>query len=127
MKFLIVDDSRIMRQIVKNVVKLMKQEDFEFREAKDGIEAFRILVEDKIDIMLLDWNMPHVNGLDLVKKLRTMDKYKNLPIIMVTSEAAKYNVIEAIKEGVDDYIVKPIDESIFLHKLKKQIRKLNIK
>ena len=124
MKFLVVDDSRIMRNSIKNVINLAQFKDIEYREAADGIEAFQILEEDDIDILFLDWNMPHFNGLELVKKLRSMKVYSNLPIIMVTSEAAKYNVIEAVKEGVDDYVVKPIDEAKFLKKLKKHIDKL---
>ena len=125
MKFLVVDDSRIMRNIIKNVINLLKLEDVTYREAPDGLMAFRILEEDTIDILFLDWNMPHVNGLDLVKRLRSMKQYEKLPIMMITSEAAKYNVIEAVKEGVDDYVVKPIDERIFIRKLKKLIKKLN--
>ncbi|MBN2533259.1 MAG: response regulator [Spirochaetales bacterium] len=123
MKFLIVDDSRIMRNIIKNIINLLKIKDVEYREASDGIEAYKILEEDNIDILFLDWNMPHLNGLDLVRKLRSIGKFTNLPIIMITSEAAKYNVIEAVKEGVDDYIVKPIREDTFLKKLKKFIDK----
>ncbi|MBN2444667.1 MAG: response regulator [Spirochaetales bacterium] len=126
MKFLIVDDSRIMRNIIKDVIDRMKLENIEFREAQDGIEAFRMLVENDIDILFLDWNMPHVNGLELVVQLRANEKYKNLPIIMITSEASKYNVIEAIKEGVDDYIIKPIDEVIFIKKLQRLFKKLNM-
>ncbi|MBI9100680.1 MAG: response regulator, partial [Spirochaetaceae bacterium] len=70
-----------------------------------------------IDILLVDWNMPQLNGLDLVKKLRSHNKYVKLPIIMITSEAAKYNVIEAVKAGVNDYLIKPIGDLALLRKI----------
>ena len=121
MKILVVDDSRIMRNIIKNSLKYMNQPDDEYFEASDGVEAFEILENEKIDLVLLDWNMPRLNGLDLVKKLRSTPKYEKLPIIMVTSEAAKYNVIEAVKEGVNDYLVKPVTETGLIAKIKRVI------
>jgi two-component system chemotaxis response regulator CheY len=63
--------------------------------------------------------MPELSGLDFLKKVREMEEYKNLPIIMVTSEAARYNVIEALKQGATDYIIKPVNEKIFAEKLSK--------
>jgi two-component system chemotaxis response regulator CheY len=119
MKILVVDDSRIMRNIIKNTLKYLHKSDDEFLEAADGKEALEILFREKVELMLLDWNMPTLNGLDLVKKLRTMNQFINLPIIMITSEAAKYNVIEAIKEGVNDYLVKPVTERGLLTKIKR--------
>lgn len=119
MKILVVDDSRIMRNIVKNTLKSMYDVEDGFVEAEDGEEAFKILESKVIDLVLLDWNMPRLNGLDLVKKLRKMDQYKTLPIIMVTSEAAKYNVIEAVKAGVNDYLVKPVTEKNLYNKVRK--------
>ncbi len=121
MKILIVDDSRIMRNIVRN--SLLKNKDliFDSVEADNGVDAFNVLEKDQIDVLLVDWNMPHLNGLDLVKKLRSMDKYKNLPIIMITSEAAKYNVIEAVKAGVNDYLIKPIGDKDLIKKIQQVI------
>jgi len=92
-----------------------------FMEAADGEEAFQILESMVIDVLLLDWNMPRLNGLELVKKLRKMEQYKSLPIIMVTSEAAKYNVIEAVKAGVNDYLVKPITEKKLYNKVRRYL------
>jgi two-component system chemotaxis response regulator CheY len=120
-KILVVDDSRIMRNIVKNTLKSMYALEDGFLEAANGEEAFNILEAQHIDIMLLDWNMPFLNGVDLVRRLRQMEKYKNLPIIMVTSEAAKYNVIEAVKAGVNDYLVKPVTEKNLFEKVKKYL------
>jgi two-component system chemotaxis response regulator CheY len=119
MKILVVDDSRIMRNIIKNTLQYLHSKDNEYLEAADGVEALDLLLHNNIDLLLLDWNMPRLNGLDLVKKLRNMEQFVNLPIIMVTSEAAKYNVIEAIKEGVNDYLVKPVTERGLLTKIKR--------
>jgi two-component system chemotaxis response regulator CheY len=91
----------------------------EFVEAADGEEALQKLRLKKIHLVLLDWNMPKLLGLDFLKIVRKMEDYKDLPIIMVTSESAKYNVIEALKNGATDYIVKPINERIFFDKLSK--------
>jgi two-component system chemotaxis response regulator CheY len=113
---LVVDDSRIMRNIVKNTFLQMKIP-CEFVEAADGEDALQKLHSQKIHLVLLDWNMPKLSGLDFLKKARMMEDYKELPIIMVTSESAKYNVIDAIDSGATDYIVKPINEKIFLEKI----------
>ena len=118
MDILVVDDSRIMRNIVKNSLSQDKNQFFNFVEASNGADAFNILEREHIDLLLLDWNMPQLNGLDLVKKLRSNDKFTKLPIIMITSEAAKYNVIEAVKAGVNDYLIKPIADKDLIKKIK---------
>jgi two-component system chemotaxis response regulator CheY len=115
---LVVDDSRIMRNIVKNIFMSM-QIPCEFIDAGNGREAFLQLEKNKIDLILLDWNMPELSGLEFLKKVRALEQYKDLPIIMVTSEAARYNVIEALKNGATDYIIKPVNEKIFREKLSK--------
>jgi two-component system chemotaxis response regulator CheY len=115
---LVVDDSRIMRNIVKNTFSQMHIP-CQYVEAGNGVEAFKQLEMQRIDLVLLDWNMPELSGLDFLKKVRAMENYKTLPIIMVTSEAAKYNVIEALKNGATDYIVKPVNEKIFEEKISK--------
>jgi two-component system chemotaxis response regulator CheY len=113
---LIVDDSRIMRTIVKNTFAELKVP-CQFIEAGNGMEAYFLLQSQKVDLVLLDWNMPELSGIDFLKKVRTKDKYKDLPIVMVTSEAARYSVIEALKNGATDYIIKPVNEKIFIEKL----------
>lgn len=115
---LVVDDSRIMRNIVKNTFASMNIP-CQFLEAGNGKEAFQQLESQQIDLVLLDWNMPELSGLDLLKTVRSMDKYKALPVIMVTSEAARYNVIEALKNGATDYIIKPVNEKNFREKISK--------
>ena len=118
MNCLIVDDSRIMRNIIKNSIINEGLKGFEFLEASDGREALAIIQSNSVDVLLLDWNMPNLNGLELVKKLRKDPRYAALPIIMITSEAAKYNVIEAVKEGVTDYLLKPVSDRTLSEKLK---------
>jgi len=115
---LVVDDSRIMRNIVKNTFATMNIP-CQFVEAGNGKEALAQLEQQEIHLVLLDWNMPELSGLDFLKKIRAMDKYKALPVIMVTSEAARYNVIEALKNGATDYIIKPVNEKSFREKLSK--------
>jgi two-component system chemotaxis response regulator CheY len=115
---LVVDDSRVMRNIVKNTFEQLKIP-VHFLEAPDGAKALQVLVSNKVDLVLLDWNMPNLSGIDFLKKVRALDKYRNTPIIMVTSEASKLNVVEAVREGVTAYITKPINPNVFMEKLSK--------
>ncbi|MCL2129128.1 MAG: response regulator [Treponema sp.] len=115
---MVVDDSKIMRNIVKNYFEQIKVP-VHFLEAGDGREAIQLLLNNNVDLVLLDWNMPALSGIDFLKKVRAMDKYSEIPIIMVTSEASKLNVIEAVKEGATAYITKPINEKSFIDKLSK--------
>jgi two-component system chemotaxis response regulator CheY len=115
---LVVDDSRIMRNIVKNTFSLLKIP-CQFLEAANGKEALQMLMSHKTDLVLLDWNMPQLSGIDFLKMVRSTEEYKKLPIIMVTSEAARYNVIEALKLGATDYIIKPVNEKNFIEKISK--------
>jgi two-component system chemotaxis response regulator CheY len=115
---MIVDDSRIMRNTVKGVFSGIDTP-CHFIEAKDGEEALALLESQVVDLVLLDWNMPRLSGIDFLKQVRAMDQYKEMPIIMVTSEAAKFNVIEALKHGATDYITKPIKLDLFKSKLAK--------
>jgi len=123
MRILIVDDSRIMRNIVKNTLKALNLVNETFLEAADGQEAWSILESQEVSLLFLDWNMPNLNGLELVKRLRATAKFQSLPIIMVTSEAAKYNVIEAVKAGVSDYLVKPVTQRGLEEKLRRVLQR----
>jgi len=115
---MVVDDSRIMRGTVKGLFAGISSS-CKFVEAQDGEEALALLESESIHLVLLDWNMPNLSGIDFLKRVRAMEKYKELPIIMVTSEAAKFNVIEALKNGATDYITKPINLELFKSKLTK--------
>lgn len=123
MNVLIIDDSGVMRRIHKNVLTEHNIPEAGLYEAEDGAEALEIAEAAQISMFLVDWNMPKLDGLTLVQKLRSMDKYKDTPIIMITSEAARYNVLDAIKAGVSDYIVKPIKGEIIWDKIKRFVEK----
>jgi two-component system chemotaxis response regulator CheY len=115
---LVVDDSRIMRNIVKNTFAELKIP-CQFVEAGDGSAALQLLQIQTVNLVLLDWNMPKLSGFDFLKKVRAMEPYKNLPIVMITSEAAKYNVVDALLNGATDYIIKPVSERVFTDKISK--------
>lgn len=123
MRILIIDDSMVMRNIHKNILLENKIPEGSFLEAQDGTTALMLARKEPIDIFLVDWNMPGLDGLSLLKTLRTMDQYNTTPIIMITSEAAKYNVMEAIEAGVTDYIVKPIKDRVLWEKIQKYFTK----
>ena len=103
MKILLVDDSRTIRNIQKNVLAQLGFTDVS--EASDGVEALKQIGEQRPDLALIDWNMPNMDGITLVRKIRETDK--SMPLIMVTTEAEKRRVIEAIQAGVNNYVVKP--------------------
>ncbi|MCL2026236.1 MAG: response regulator [Leptospirales bacterium] len=115
---LVVDDSKIMRNIVKNTFATLDIS-CNFFEADNGKTAWDKLEEIKMDIVLLDWNMPQLSGIEFLQRVRTDERYADLPIVMVTSEAAKYNVIEALQTGATDYIIKPVNEQKFKDKITK--------
>ncbi len=103
MNILLVDDSRTIRNIQKNVLKQLGHTDI--LEAEDGVIAYAIFSKQPPDLMLVDWNMPNMDGITLIRKVRETNK--TIPIIMCTTEAEKSRVLEAIKAGVNNYIVKP--------------------
>lgn len=117
MTVLIVDDYATMRRILKNIFKKIGYT--QLIEADDGISALEQLKKQKIDMIVSDWNMPKMSGLDLLKTVRSTHEYKEIPFIMVTAEAQKKNVIDAVKAGVSNYIVKPFTEEQIVEKLQK--------
>ena len=120
MKFLLVDDSRTMRNIWKKVLSSL--ESSEMVEAGDGVEGLSAIKESgPVDMMLVDWNMPNMDGLTMVKKVRETDK--TTPIIMVTTEAEKPRIIEAIKAGVNNYVVKPFTPDALLGKIDETLKR----
>jgi two-component system, chemotaxis family, chemotaxis protein CheY len=113
MKILLVDDSRTIRNIQKNTLASMGHTDVV--EAADGLEALSSLTTGRPDLMLVDWNMPKMDGITLVRKVRETDT--TLPIIMVTTEAEKTKVLEALKAGVNNYVVKPFTADTLSEKI----------
>jgi two-component system, chemotaxis family, chemotaxis protein CheY len=123
MKILCVDDFSTMRRIVKNILKQLGYVNIE--EAEDGTQAYSKLKSGAFGFLVSDWNMPNMDGLELLKKVRSDPALKNLPFLMVTAEAEKEKVIEAIKAGVSNYIVKPFTAEVLKEKMDKIFEKLN--
>lgn len=116
MKLLVVDDSSTMRRIIKNTLSRLGYEDV--LEGEDGLQGWSVLeANPDIGMLITDWNMPEMNGLELVKKVRADARFADLPIIMVTTEGGKAEVITALKAGVNNYIVKPFTPQVLKEKL----------
>ncbi len=114
-RILVIDDMASMRRIVKNILKKKGFKDI--IEAEDGKLGLNILNENTIDIIISDWNMPNMTGIELLTEIRGMEKYKNTPFLMVTAEGQKQNVIEAVQAGVSQYVVKPFTPEAIIEKL----------
>ncbi|MBF0343026.1 MAG: chemotaxis response regulator CheY [Nitrospirae bacterium] len=125
MKILVVDDFSTMRRIVKNILKQLGFEKIE--EAEDGEQAFNKLKTGGFDFLVTDWNMPNVSGLELLKKVRGDAKLKSMPVLMVTAEAEKEQVVEAVKAGVNNYVIKPFTAEVLKEKIDKIFEKLQKK
>jgi two-component system chemotaxis response regulator CheY len=117
MKVLIVDDFATMRRILRNILKQIGFTDI--NEADDGSTALKELKKEKYDLILSDWNMPEMPGIDLINAIRADDELKGIPFVMITAEAQKDNIIGAVKAGVNSYIVKPFTAETIGEKLKK--------
>lgn len=125
MKILVVDDFPTMRRIVKT---LLRQNGYtNFVEAEHGAEAYDILKKTPdIEFIVSDWNMPNMTGIEFLKAVRADPKFKHLPFLMVTAEAEKENIIEAVKSGVSNYVVKPFTGQTLQEKLAKIYANLKI-
>jgi len=123
MKILIVDDFSTMRRIIKNLLR-----DLGFNntlEADDGLTALPILQAGGIDFLITDWNMPGMQGIDLLKKVRADEKLVSLPVLMVTAETKREQIIEAAQAGVNGYIVKPFTAATLKDKIEKIFERIN--
>jgi two-component system chemotaxis response regulator CheY len=118
MRILVVDDSTTMRRIISNSLRAAGYEDIV--EAGDGQQALETM--DGVNMLLTDWNMPNMDGLTLVKAVRSNSAWVSLPIIMVTSEGARDEVMEALAAGVNDYIVKPFTKDVLADKVKSMLK-----
>jgi len=117
MKILIVDDFATMRRIVKNILKQLGYTNI--AEAEDGAEALNVIQREGVDFVISDWNMPKMTGIELLRQIRNSDNFKDIPFLMVTAEAQKENVIEAVQAKVNDYIVKPFTAEVMEGKINK--------
>ncbi|ARD23198.1 histidine kinase [Shewanella sp. 10N.286.51.B7] len=122
MKILIVDDFSTMRRIIKNLLR-----DLGFnntQEADDGSTALPMLQKSEFDFVVTDWNMPGMQGIDLLKAIRADDSLKHLPVLMVTAEAKREQIIAAAQAGVNGYVVKPFTAATLKEKLDKIFERL---
>ena len=123
MKFLVVDDFSTMRRIVRNLLKELGFTNVQ--EAEDGVDALnKLRGGEKFDFVVSDWNMPNMTGIDLLRAIRADAALKHLPVLMITAEAKKENIIEAAQAGASGYIVKPFTAATLDEKLKKVFEKM---
>jgi len=123
MVYLVVDDSPTMRRIVINALKTFGVT--EVVEAEDGMDALDKLKVGNIDFVITDWNMPNMTGLELTQAIRSSEKLKHLPILMVTTRGLKEDIIEALKARVNNYIVKPFTPQVLKEKIENIMKALN--
>ncbi|WP_458047915.1 chemotaxis response regulator CheY [Providencia hangzhouensis] len=124
LSFLVVDDFSTMRRIVRNLLKELGFNKIE--EAEDGVDALEKIRTGSIDFVVADWNMPNMDGLELLKTIRGDDALKHIPVLMVTAEAKKENIIAAEQAGASGYVVKPFTAAILEEKLNKVFEKMGL-
>ena len=117
MKILVVDDMSTMRRIVKNILKQLGFNKLE--EAENGQEALTKLKADTYGFVVSDWNMPVMMGIDMLRAIRADESLKKIPVLMVTAEAQKENLMEAVQAGVSNYVVKPFTAETMQEKINK--------
>ncbi|NIQ01519.1 MAG: response regulator [Nitrospinaceae bacterium] len=118
-KVIVVDDSSVMRQIIKNNLKQLGFDQSNLTDAEDGEQALKKIGENGVDLVISDWNMPKMTGIEFLKEVRASDgSLKDLPFLMVTSEADKEKIMEAVQAGVNQYIVKPFNATQLEEKIK---------
>lgn len=123
MRILVVDDFATMRRIVKNLLR-----DLGFKntaEADDGATALPMLKTGEFDFLVTDWNMPQMKGIELLKAVRADENLKDLPVLMVTAEAKREQIIEAASAGVNGYVVKPFTADTLKTKIEKIFERIN--
>ncbi len=124
LKFLVVDDSLTMRRIVANSLKNLGYENFV--EAVDGSDALNKLAADStINFIITDWNMPGLSGLDLLKAIRSNEKLKKLPVLMVTTRGVKEDIVDAMTAGVNNYVIKPFTPQVLKEKINQILETYN--
>ncbi|QJR81871.1 chemotaxis protein CheY [Alteromonas pelagimontana] len=122
MKILVVDDFSTMRRIIKNLLKDLGFSNIQ--EADDGSTALPMLQQGDFDFVVTDWNMPGMQGIDLLRAIRKDDRLKHLPVLMVTAEAKKEQIVAAAQAGVNGYVVKPFTAATLKEKLEKIFERL---
>jgi two-component system chemotaxis response regulator CheY len=124
LRFLVVDDFSTMRRIVRNLLKELGFSNVE--EAEDGVIALKKLREGNFDFVVSDWNMPNMDGLTMLQNIRSNEALKAIPVLMVTAEAKKENIIAAAQAGANGYIVKPFTAATLDEKLNKILQNIAV-
>jgi two-component system chemotaxis response regulator CheY len=124
MKMLVVDDFSTMRRIIRNLLKELGFTNVE--EAEDGVSALNKLQSGRFEFVVTDWNMPNMSGIELLKNIRKDENLKHLPVLMVTAEAKRENIVDAAQNGASGYIVKPFTATTLEEKLNRIFEKLGI-
>lgn len=114
MRIMVVDDSVLMR---RHAVRVLKKSHHETIEAENGHKCLELLCTENVDIILLDWNMPEMNGLEALTKIRSQSKLSQVKVLMMTSENKNERIQEALDKGADEYIMKPLSEDIIIEKI----------
>ncbi len=117
MKIVVVDDFGTTRRIIRNL--LLERGYGDVCEAVDGNDALNVLKSNKIDFVITDWNMPGMSGLELLKTIRATEEWSDIPVLMVTTESKREQLLEAAQAGVNGYVVKPFDSETLNHSIEK--------
>lgn len=115
MKILVVDDSGMIRSVLKKYLSDLGVKDFV--EAADGVLALKAVTAHKIDLVFMDWNMPNLSGIEALKKLKANPATRAIPVIMVTSESEKAHILDAVKAGAANYVIKPFSPAVIKEKM----------
>ena len=115
MRFLVIDDSSTMRRIIINTLNKLGHKDI--AEASNGREGVERLAAAMVDVIITDWNMPEMTGIEFVRFIRAQEKYSKIPVLMVTTNAAKDDIVEALRAGVTNYVVKPFTPDVMKEKI----------
>ncbi len=114
MRALIIDDSKSIRSIL---CKILMEIGFTVEEAANGLEALDIIQKEKVDLALVDWNMPDMNGFEFIQEVRKDNTYKDMRMMMVTTETEMNKVVEALEAGANEYVMKPFTKEMIVEKL----------
>jgi two-component system chemotaxis response regulator CheY len=127
MKILVCDDESIVRDLHIGLLVENGIDPNDIIEASSGEEALSVMEKHEIKLFLLDWNMPGLNGVELVKAIRGMEEYENTPIVMITIEGGRHSIVEALEAGITNYVLKPILPDLFWVKIKPYAEEFLIK
>ena len=114
MRALVIDDSKSIRSIL---TRILSGVGFEVDEAANGLEALALIKKEKVDLALVDWNMPDMDGCEFIQVVRKNNAYKDMRLIMVTTETTITKVAEALEAGADEYVMKPFSREVIIEKL----------